>query len=121
MKRNKLHDKSKSKDNRKELRKKLTPAEAFLWKQLQGKKLDGRKFRRQHGIGNFIVDFYCSSENLIIELDGEVHMNATAQAYDEGRTAYLENKGFIVLRFENKMVFENLSSVLQEILESFKN
>ena len=120
MKSDKLHDKPQSKSNRKFLRQNLTSAEAFLWKQLQGKKLDGKKFRRQHGIENFMVDFYCSSENLIIELDGEVHMNATAEEYDNKRTTYLENKGFVVIRFENKMVFENLSSVLIEIKENFK-
>ena len=119
MKSKKLHDKPASKDNRKALRKNLTPAEAFLWKHLQSKKLNGRKFRRQHGIDNFIVDFYCSKENLIIELDGEVHMNTTAQEYDKIRAQHLENHGFTVLRFENKMVFENLSSVLQEIKDNF--
>jgi len=117
---NKRHDPTASKDNRKTLRKNLTPAEAFLWKQLQEKKLSGRKFRRQHGIDRYIVDFYCAKEALIIELDGEVHMNATAEEYDNIRTGYLEKLGFKILRFENKMVFENLPSVLMEIRDSFK-
>jgi very-short-patch-repair endonuclease len=120
MKPKKLHDPSKSKENRKSLRKSLTSAEAFLWKNLQGKKLKGKKFRRQHGIGSFIVDFYCAEEQLVVELDGEVHMNPTAQEYDKKRTKYLEKNGLTVLRFENKMVFENLSSVLLEIEENFK-
>jgi len=120
MKPNKRHDRPESKYNRKELRKNLTPAEAFLWKQLQAKKLEGRKFRRQHGIENYIVDFYCAEEALIIELDGDVHMNPTAEEYDLKRTEYLEKLGFKIIRFENKMVFENLPSVILEIRENFK-
>ena len=105
---------------RKELRKSLTPAEAFLWKHLKAKQLEGRKFVKQHSIGNYIVDFYCANEKLIIELDGEVHQNATAAAYDSERTAYLNSLGYTVIRFENKMVFDFLSSVLQEIKDNFK-
>lgn len=121
MKSNKRHDNPESKDNRRQLRKNLTPAEAFLWKNLRGKKLNQKKFRRQHGIGPYIVDFYCAEEGLIIELDGAVHMNPTAEEYDRKRTDYLSKLGFILLRFENKMVFENLSSVLMEIKENFRD
>lgn len=60
---------------RQTLRKKLTTAEARFWKVVQNKQFEGRKFRRQHSIGNYILDFYCSSEKLAIELDGEVHFN----------------------------------------------
>ncbi|MDT0605994.1 endonuclease domain-containing protein [Croceitalea rosinachiae] len=116
----KKHNRPEFKNNRKSLRKKLTPAEAYLWKQIQHKKLEGRKFRRQHSVNRYIVDFYCASEKLIIELDGQVHLNYTAAAKDEKRDSYLTNLGFKVLRFENRMVFENLSSVLQEITEHFK-
>jgi len=117
----KKHDKPALRDNRKELRQNLTSAEAFLWKQLQHKKLDGRKFRRQHSIDNYIVDFYCASEKLIIELDGERHNNPIAEERDEKRDVQLEQLGFTVLRFENKMVFDNLSEVLQEITDNFKS
>ncbi len=112
---NKKHDPRQSKENRKELLKTLTPAEAFLWKQLKGKKFNGRKFRRQHGIDYYIVDFYCAEEKLIIELDGDVHMNATSEEKDHKRKERLTAIGFKVIRFENKMVFENLPSVLMEI------
>lgn len=115
----KIHNRPTLKKYRKNLRKNLTPAEAFLWKFLQGKKLGGRKFRRQHSIDNYIVDFYCASEKLIIELDGQVHFNPVAQQKDLQRTEYLENRGFTVIRFENKMVFDHLSSVLQEIRSNF--
>ncbi len=116
---NKKHDPPQSKEHRKELRKNLTPAEAFLWKQLKGQQFNGLKFRRQHGIDNYIVDFYCAEENLIIELDGEVHMNATTEEKDHKRTERLTAMGFKVIRFENKMVFENLPSVLMEIEHNF--
>ena len=117
----KKHNKLELRQHRKDLRQNLTPAEAFLWKQLQHKKLDGRKFRRQHSIDYFIVDFYCASEKLIIELDGQVHGNPMAEEKDAKRDVYLEALGYTVLRFENKMVFEHLSSVLREIKENFKS
>jgi very-short-patch-repair endonuclease len=119
MKKVQLHNKKELLESRRELRKNLTPAEAFLWKQLKGKQLDGKKFAKQHSIGNYIVDFYLASDKLIIELDGEVHQNPMAADYDEKRTDYLQSLGFTVIRFENKMVFDNLASVLMEIKENF--
>ena len=116
-----IHSKKELKEFRKELRKNLTPAEAFLWTQLKAQQLANRKFAKQHSIGNYIVDFYCASEKLIIELDGEVHQNATAMEYDEKRTIFLNELGYTVIRFENKMVFENLNSVLLEIKEHFRD
>ena len=120
MKKQKLHNPKETLKFRKELRNNLTPAEAFLWSHLKRKQLEGEKFRRQHGIGPFIVDFYCALEQLIIELDGQVHMNELAQQYDEMRTKYLENQGLRVIRFENKMVFDLLPSVLKDISDNFK-
>jgi len=115
-----IHNKKDLKFFRKDLRKNLTPAEAFLWNELKGKKLEGRKFRRQHSIDNFIVDFYCPSEKLIVELDGQVHLNSAAEEKDRKREEILESLGFTMVRFENKMVFENLESVLKEIMDNFK-
>ena len=115
-----IHNKKELKEYRKELRKKLTPAEAFLWTYLKAKKLEGRRFLRQHSIDYCIVDFYCASEKLIIELDGEVHMNAVAQEKDYKRDQHLKTLGFMVLRFENKMVFDQLDAVLEEIKSNFK-
>ena len=114
------HNNKNLKNFRKELRRKLTPAEAYLWNELKNKKLEGRKFRRQHSINNFILDFYCADEYLIIELDGEVHLNALAEEKDRKREEILEGSGFTVIRFENKMVFENLESVLKEIKDNFR-
>src|SRR5690606_2787762 len=114
------HNKKNLKDLRKELRRNMTSAEAFLWNELKDNKIEGRKFRRQHSINNFIVDFYCASEQLIIELDGQAHLNPTAEENDRRRDRILEGMGFKVLRFENKMVFENLESVLKEIRDNFR-
>lgn len=94
-----MHNHKYLEDRRKELRKSLTPAEATLWKSLQRKQLKTRKFRRQHSINNFIVDFYCASEKLIVELDGAVHLDFAQQNYDHERTKILENLGFKVIRF----------------------
>ena len=120
MKNKPIHNRKHLESFRKELRENLTPAEAFLWKNLQKRQLKGRKFRRQHSIENFIVDFYCPEEKLIIELDGEIHKNATAEEKDWSRDKRLEELGFKVLRFENKMVFDFLPSVLKEIEDNFE-
>ncbi len=119
MKKRKIHSKKELEKYRKALRSNLTPAEAFLWKQLSARKFEGRKFQRQHSIHNYIVDFYCAKEKLVIELDGQVHMNPAAQEKDAKRDKTLENLGFKVIRFENKMVFDQLPSVLQEIKDCF--
>jgi very-short-patch-repair endonuclease len=104
--------------HRRELRKSLTPAEATLWKCLQGSKLQGKKFRRQFSIDRYIVDFYCPECRLAIELDGAGHFSATVDPYEDKRTKYLESCGIRILRFENKVVFENLEAVLEAIKAS---
>src|SRR6056297_3338042 len=93
---------------RQELRKEMTPAEVQLWKVLKGRKLNGRKFRRQQSLGPYIVDFYCPTESLVIELDGDVHNDELRREYDLKRQEYIQDLGMTVLRFENKMVFENI-------------
>ena len=120
MKKPQVHTRKEIQEFRRELRHKLTPAEAFLWKHLKSRQFEGRRFTKQHSIGNFIVDFYCPSEKLIIELDGQVHINPVGEDYDDRRSLFLNKLGFKVLRFENKMVFENLDSVLMEIKDNFK-
>ncbi|MEQ8472500.1 MAG: N-6 DNA methylase [Marinoscillum sp.] len=105
---------------RKELRNNATPAEAKLWTMISGKKLDGRKFRRQHSVGNYILDFYCPSENLAIEMDGEVHNNATQAEYDRERDLFLNHYGIKVLRFENKEVFDHPEQLLEEVKKEFR-
>ena len=105
--------------SRKNLRSNSTSSEAVLWTYLKGKQLKGRKFRRQHSIENYIVDFYCSEEKLVIELDGQGHYNTGGQVYDDFRDERLKALGFKVLRFENKLVFKNIESLLEEIEQQF--
>jgi very-short-patch-repair endonuclease len=104
---------------RKELRNNLTPAEARFWKVIQNKQFEGRKFRRQHSVGNYILDFYCPAEKLAIELDGQVHFNDSAREYDYERKLFLEHYGIKILRFENKRVFEDLEWMLDVIKSNF--
>lgn len=108
------------KKNRRRLRNHATPAERELWKYLKGRKLNGRKFRRQFSFYHFILDFYCPSEKLGIELDGAHHFTEEQQELDQERTEILEAEGIKVLRFENKQVFQDLNSVLTEIKENFQ-
>ncbi len=120
MSKQKTHSRNNLKTFRQELRQNLTPAEAYLWTHLKSRQLEGRRFTKQHSIGNYIVDFYCASEKLIIELDGEVHNNPVAQDYDNERSTYLKRLGYRVIRFENKLAFDTLSSVLKSISDNFK-
>ena len=115
MARVRIHNRKSLKELRSQLRGSLTPAEAVLWKNLQGSKLAGKKFRRQHSIGDYIVDFYCPECKLAVELDGEKHFNSMASEYDLRRTEFLNCLNIRVVRFENRAVFENLEAVLHAI------
>lgn len=115
-----IHSRKHLKTFRKELRNGATPAERHFWKYLKGKQLDGKKFLRQHSILNFIVDFYCPSERLVIELDGNDHFSQEGIAYDKAQTIALERLNHKVVRFENNYVFEHTESVLLSIQEHFK-
>ena len=95
------------------LRKNLTPAEAILWQALRNKQLEGLRFRRQHPVGNFILDFYCPACKLVVEIDGKIHDRQID--YDNARTTKLAEHGYKVLRFSNEQVINNLSDVLAEI------
>ncbi len=119
MRKDQLHNRSPQLNKRKLLRGNLTKAEAVLWTLLKDAQLQGRKFRRQHGIEKFIVDFYCPSEKLIIELDGEVHNDPLRSAYDKTRQDRLEELGYIVIRFENKLVLEQAEAVLENVVQAF--
>lgn len=115
-----IHNRKYLLERRKELRNNATSAEATLWKHLQRSQLEGRKFRRQHSIENYIVDFYCASEQLIVELDGSVHFDFAIQNKDDERNKRLEALGFRVLRFENKEVFEDINGLLGEIVSNYR-
>jgi len=100
---------------RRDLRNNSTCAEVALWKLLKGKQLHGRKFRRQHSIENYIVDFFCYSENLIVELDGAGHFKTEGIIADYNRDARLKELGYRTIRIENKYVFSNPAGVLEVI------
>lgn len=116
-----LHNKPILKQIRKDLRNNLTPAEAELWKHLKNSALEDRKFRRQHSVGTYVLDFYCPQESLAIELDGQGHFSTAGQEQDAERDAYLDSLGIKVLRFENKYVFTHLEEVLDEIRAGFNH
>ncbi|MFC1224604.1 endonuclease domain-containing protein [Pedobacter sp. BG31] len=116
-----IHNLKYLKEKRRELRNNLTPAEATMWGYLQNSKLDGRKFRRQHSVGNYILDFYCPSEKLAIEVDGSSHDDYSAEMYDKERTDFLESKGIRIIRFDNIDVFESEELVCEAIRKHFKN
>lgn len=115
----KIFNKKSLKPRRKELRNNSTQAERHLWRYLKHSQLRGRKFRRQQSIGNYIVDFYCPEEELIIELDGEVRFTPEAQEYDIKRTKYFECIELRVIRFENQEALLNTDVVLKKIEECF--
>jgi very-short-patch-repair endonuclease len=93
-----------------ELRKQQTEAEAKLWSRLRAHRVSGVQFRRQHAIGNYIVDFCAPRRKLIIEVDGSQHLEQGE--YDSKRTEYFQSKGFRVLRFWNNEVMSNIDSVM---------
>lgn len=115
-----IYNKKYLEQRRKELRNKSTAAEIILWNHIKKKQLNGRKFRRQHSINDYIVDFYCPEERLVIELDGDFHFVEEINKYDEERTAYLNELDIKVLRFENNEILFNLEYSLNKIVKYFK-
>ena len=99
----------------KTLRVHATDAERIFWALLRGGRLAGLRFRRQQPIGPYIVDFFCPSAKLIIELDGGQHGRDEAVVYDEGRTRFLEARGYRVLRFWNHEVVANGDVAMEAI------
>lgn len=108
------------KQRRRELRQNLTTAEAVLWKNLQHSRLEGKKFRRQHSVGKYVLDFYCPQCRLAVELDGEAHFTSIRAQYDVEREEFVKSLKIRIVRFENRRVFENLESVLETIKEHLK-
>jgi very-short-patch-repair endonuclease len=104
-----------NKRSRQTLRNSLTAAEAVLWNCLKQQQLSGKKFRRQAGVGRYIVDFLCPECGLVIELDGDAHFSPNADQFDDPRTKYLEKQGLRVIRFENNEIAEDLNGVLETI------
>ena len=114
-----VHNIARLKPRRRELRRQLTIAEAHLWNHLKDRSLRGRKFRRQHSVGSYVLDFYCPGERLAVELDGAAHDHEAAQDHDALRTRFLQGAGIRLVRFENREVIENLEGVLLVIASQF--
>jgi len=102
-------------DLRRILRKQLAPAEALLWTRLSGRQLLGQKFRRQYGVGAYVVDFYCPALKLAIEVDGNTHIGEDAELRDAARQAWIEQYGVTFLRFVDTEVLRSVDAVLEHI------
>ena len=100
------------------LRQNLTPSEKQLWQALRNRQLNGWKFRVQHPVESFIVDFYCPQHRLVIELDGAIHDQQAE--YDAARTEKLHHLGYRVIRFNNQDVMSDLRGVLQKIVNEIE-
>ena len=109
----KLFNKKSETEQRKLLRNNMPPAEWLLWKKLNNKQLSGYKFRRQYGIKQFVIDFYCPALKLAIEIDGDSHIDALE--YDHNRQKYIESLGIKLLRFSNLEIYENLDRIIEKI------
>ena len=103
-----------------EPRQRATDAESLMWKLLRNRQLGGVKFRRQHPVGKFILDFYSEACRLAIELDGGGHAKPSQARYDADRTQALEAEGIRVLRFWNNEMLSNPEGVMERILEAVK-
>jgi very-short-patch-repair endonuclease len=96
----------------------MTKAEEIIWDKLKDRNVFNARFRRQHPIGIFIVDFYCHEYKLAIEIDGEIHLKNEVIEYDDGRSHDIEKLGIKILRFTNNEVFTDLKKVIDEILKT---
>jgi very-short-patch-repair endonuclease len=101
-----------------ELRLNMTYAEKIMWDELKNKRLFKVRFRRQHPIDIFIVDFYCHELKLVVEIDGEIHLEDEVIEYDDGRTHDIEKFGIKILRFTNDQVLNHRSIIIKEILKT---
>ena len=105
-------------ERRRQLRRQSTDAELLLWRLLRGRQLGGTKFRRQHQVGPYLLDFYCPEHRLAVEADGGQHLTTEGLARDEVRTRYLEGKGIRVLRFSNVQILLEREGVQEAIRQA---
>ena len=120
MKHQQFHNLRYLKSRRQNLRNGSTPAENALWQILKGKQLKGVKFRRQHSVGNYVLDFYCPEFKLAVELDGQGHFEEAQILKDSEREKFINELGIKIIRIENKNVFENVDSVISFIEENLR-
>ena len=110
----------KLRDTARLLRKQATPSEQKLWEKLRKRRLGGEKFRRQHGVGPFILDFYCPARRLGIEIDGGGHSELEQYVRDSHRDRYLKDRDIRILRFWNSQIEGDMESVLSEVLRAME-
>lgn len=115
-----IFNKKEYKERRQELRTNMTEPEKQLWQILRNKQM-GVKFRRQHGIGHYIADFYCSELKLVIEVDGDSHFSEDAKGYDKIRDDFFLSLNIKTIRINNDDVMNNIEGVSQSIMEEIKN
>ncbi len=118
---NRIHNIKSQKQIRKYLRNNITKAEIILWSRLKGRQMMGYKFCRQHGVGKYIVDFYCPELRLVIEIDGDIHGYDNQIIKDRARQNYLESLGLIIKRYTNDDVIKNLNGVLENLGDAIKS
>lgn len=109
------------KNLRRHLRKNLTKPEQLLWAVLRGGQLNGYKFRRQYGVGRFVLDFYCVQKKLGIEIDGDTHFTLAEELYDQKRSDFLKLFGINIIRFTNLDVRDNIEGVVAVILDNLSH
>ena len=110
-----------NKSFRQQLRRESTPSEKILWNRLRNRQINGLKFRQQHGFGNYVMDFYCPTIRLCIEIDGEVHNTEEAKFHDRERTLFLNQYGIKVIRFKNEEIENNIEAVINVIKDTINN
>ena len=103
---------------RRGLRQRATDAERLLWRLLRTRQFLGLKFRRQHSVGPYVLDFYCAGRGLAVELDGGQHFTVEGLEHDRRRTEYLAEFGVRVLRFTNRELFDETDGVLEAIRQA---
>jgi ATP-dependent helicase HrpA/adenine-specific DNA-methyltransferase len=99
----------------------MTEPEIILWSRIKNKQILGLKFRRQHSIGPYIVDFYCPDIRLAIEIDGGQHNQEENIIYDEERTTYLNSLNIKVVRYWNNEVLKEINNVIEDLINKIKN
>lgn len=111
----KIYNRAEQKQKRQHLRRNATKAEAILWSRLRGKQMLEHKFRRQFGVGVYVIDFYCPELKLAIEVDGDSHFTEPRREYDQERQRFVEAFDIHFLRFTNEQIYNHIDNVLETI------
>ena len=102
---------------RRDLRHNSTSAEKSFWSKVRNKQFLNLRFRKQRGIGNYIVDFYCPEKKLIVVVDGDTHAETQNEMKDQERTIYLESFGYKIVRYQNRDILNNIDGVFQDLID----